>query len=62
MGCTKTPHDYCVYLSFLIMKFVKLYVNFDEEKAMYCSLKRELYIRLEEYLLAPKQETQEVVV
>jgi len=36
-------------------------VNFDEEKVMWCSLERELYIPPEEELLAPKKEPQEVV-
>ncbi len=36
-------------------------VKFDEEKAMWCSLERELQIPLEEEILAPKEEPQDDV-
>ncbi len=36
-------------------------VKFDEDKAMQCSLERELQIPPEEELLAPKEEPQDVV-
>ena len=61
MGYTKTSQNYYVYLSSLIMKFVWRDVKVDEEKAMWCSLEKELQIPVEEDILAPKEETHKFV-
>eukprot|EP00253_Pinus_taeda_P027804 PITA_27804 len=61
LGYTKTPHNYRVYFPSLRMTVVRREVKFDEEKVMQCSLERELHIPLGEELLAPKEESQEVV-
>ena len=42
MGYTDTPHNYEVYLPTNRMEVVFIDVNFDEEKAMRCSLEREV--------------------
>ena len=41
VGYIEIPHNYRVYLSSLIMKFIQRDVKFDEEKAMNFSLERE---------------------
>jgi len=43
------------------MTMVRRYVNSDEEKAMRCSLERELQLHAYEQLLAPKEEPQDDV-
>ena len=43
------------------MKFVQRDVKFDDEKGMWCSLERDIQIPLEEDILAPKEEPQEVL-
>ena len=53
-GLTETPHNYHVYLPSLRMIFLQRDVKFDEDKAMWCSLERDLHIPPEEELLAPK--------
>ena len=50
-----------MYLSSLRMKVAQRDVNFDEDKAMCCSLERELQIPPEKELLSPKEEPREVV-
>ena len=50
-----------MYLPSLRMTIVQRDVKFDEEKAMRCSLERELQIPPEEELLAPNKEPQEFV-
>ena len=47
VGYTDTPHNYRVYFPSLRMKVVKRDVKFDEEKAMRCSLERELQLHSE---------------
>ena len=42
VGYNDTPHNYRVYLPSHKMKIVHRDVKFDEEKAMRCSLEREL--------------------
>lgn len=42
VGYTNTPHNYWVYLSSNRIIVVRRDVKFDEEKAMRCSLEREL--------------------
>lgn len=61
MGYIETPHNYRVYLPSLRMKIVQRDVKFIEDKARWCSLEREFQIPLEEELLAPNEEPQEVV-
>jgi len=53
---TDTRHDYQVYLSSHKMIVVPRDVKFDEEKAMICSLEREIQLHGEEELLGPKEE------
>ena len=61
MGYTETLNNYRVYFSSLKMTVVRQDVKFDEEKAMGCSLERELPIPPEEELLALKEEPIDVV-
>jgi len=61
MGYTDTPHKYRVYLISHKITVVRRNVKFDEEKAMGCSLERELQLHANEELLAPKEEPQDDV-
>ena len=56
VGYTETPHNYCVYLSDSRKTFVRRDIKFHEEKAMKCSLERELHLHAEEEILVPKDE------
>ena len=56
MGYTDTPHNYRVYLPSHRMTIVRRDVKFDEEKAISCSLEREVLLHENEELLAPKEE------
>lgn len=56
MGYIESPHNYHVYLPSLRMIVVQRDAKFDEEKAMICSLERELQSQLDQELLAPKEE------
>ena len=58
MGYIDTPHNYQLYLPSHRMTTIHKYVNFDEEKAMRCSLERELQLHADEDILAPKEEPQ----
>lgn len=61
VGYTNTPHNYQVYLPSNKMTVVCRDVSFNEEKAMRCSLERELQLHAYEEILAPKQEPQDDV-
>ena len=50
-----------VYLPSHRMTMVCRDVKFDEEKAMRCSLERELQLHVDEEILAPKEEPQDDV-
>lgn len=52
-GYTSTPHNYQVYLPSHKMTMVCGDVNFNEEKAMRCSLDRELELHGDEDILTP---------
>jgi len=56
VGYIDTPHDYQVYLLPNMMRVVRRYVRFNEEKAMSCSLEREIQLHAIEEILAPKFE------
>ena len=53
---TDTPHNYRVYLSDSGKTVVRRDIKFQEEKAMKCSLERELHLHADEELLVPKDE------
>jgi len=61
VGYTDTPHNYRAYLPSHRMKVVIRDVNFNEEKAMRCSLERELQLHADVEILAPKKEPQDDV-
>jgi len=56
VGYTDTPHNYRVYLPSHRMIVVRRDVKFDEDKAMRCSLEREIQVHPNEEILAPKEE------
>ena len=60
VGYTDTPHNYRVYLSDSQMTVVRRDIKFHEEKAMNLSLERELHLHVDEELLVPKDEPQDV--
>ena len=60
VGYTETPHNYHVYLSDSRKTVVRRDIKFHEEKAMKCSLERELHLHADEELLVPKDELQDV--
>jgi hypothetical protein len=60
VGYTETPHNYCVYLSNSNINVMRWDIKFDEGKAMWLSLERELELHAEEELLVPKDESQDV--
>jgi hypothetical protein len=60
VGYTETPHNYRVYLSNSKMIVMRQDRKFDEGKAMWLSLERELEFHTEEELLVPKDESQDV--
>jgi len=57
---TETPHNYRVYFSDSRNTIVRRDIKFHEEKAMKCSLERELHLHADEVLLVPKDELQDV--
>eukprot|EP00253_Pinus_taeda_P007101 PITA_07101 len=61
VGYTDTPHNYRVYLPDSGKTVVRRDIKFQEEKAMKCSLERELHLHTDEELLVPKDEPQEEV-
>ena len=60
VGYTETPHNYRVYFPNNRMNVVQWDIEFDEEKSMRLSLERELDLHVEEELLVPKDEPQDV--
>ncbi len=60
VGYTDTPHNYRVYLPDSGKTVVRRDIKFQEEKAMKCSLERELHLHADEELLVPKDELQDV--
>ena len=60
VGYTDTPHNYRVYLPDSGITVVRQDIKFQEEKAMKCSLERELHLHVDEELLVPKDELQDV--
>ena len=60
VGYTEAPHNYRVYFPNSQMTVVRQDIKFNEEKAMKLSLERELDLHIEEELLVPKDEPQDV--
>jgi len=60
VGYTDTPHNYRVYFPDSGKTVVRQDIKFQEEKAMKCSLERELHLHADEELLVPKDELQYV--
>ena len=60
LGYIDTPHNYRVYLPDSGKTVVRRDIKFQEEKAMKCSLERELHLHVDEELLVPKDELQDV--
>ena len=58
VGYNDTPHNYWLYLSTNRMIVVRRDVKFDEEKAVKCSLERELQLHMVEEVLALEEEPQ----
>jgi hypothetical protein len=60
VGYTKKPHSYRVYFPNSKMTIMRRDIKFDEGKAMWLLLERELDLHVEEELLVPKDESQDV--
>jgi len=60
VGYTDTPHNYRVYLPDSGETVVQRDIKFQEEKAMKCSLEREIHLHADEELLFPKDELQDM--
>lgn len=60
VGYTETPHNYRVYFLNSKMTIMRRDIKFDEGKAMRLLLERELDLHVEEELLVPKDESQDV--
>jgi hypothetical protein len=60
VGYTETTHNYRVYFPNSKMIVMRRDIKFDEGKAMRLSLERELDLHVEEELLVPKDESQDV--
>jgi hypothetical protein len=60
VGYTETPHNCRVYFPNSKMIVMRRDIKFDEGKAMRLSLERELDLHVEEELLVPKDESQDV--
>jgi len=60
VGYTQTPHNYHVYFPNNKMNVMLWDIKFDEGKAMRLSLEREIDLHVEEELLIPKDESQDV--
>ena len=60
VGYTETPHNYCVYFPNSRKTVVRRDIKFHEEKAMKLSLERELHLHVDEELIVPKDEPQDV--
>jgi len=55
-----TPHNYHVYFPDSGKTVVRRDIKFQEEKAMKCSLERELHLHTDEELFVPKDELQDM--
>jgi hypothetical protein len=60
VGYTEKPHNYCVYFPNNKMIVMLWDIKFDEGKAMWLSLERDLDLHAEDELLVPKDESQYV--
>jgi hypothetical protein len=60
LGYTETPHNYRVYFPNSKMTVMRRDIKFDEGKAMWLSLEREIDLHVEEELLVTKNESQDV--
>jgi hypothetical protein len=60
VGYTKTPHNYRLYFPNSKNTVMRRDIKFDEAKAMRLSLEREIELHVEEELLVPKDESQNV--
>jgi hypothetical protein len=60
VGYTETPHNYRVYFPNSKMTVMRWDIKFNEGKAMLLSLERDLDLHVEEELLVPKDESQDV--
>lgn len=60
VGYTDMPHNYHVYFPDSGKTVVRRDIKFQEEKAMKCSVERELHLHADEELLVPKDELQDV--
>jgi len=58
LGYTDTPHNYQMHFATNWMTMVYKDIKFDEEKAIRCSLEREIQLHTIEEILAPKAEPQ----
>ena len=57
VGYIETPHNYHVYFPNNRMNFVRWDIKFDEGKAMWLSLERDLDLQAKEELLVHKDES-----
>jgi hypothetical protein len=60
VGYTETPHNYHVYFTNSKVTIMRQDIKFDEGKAMQLLLERGLDLHVEEELLVPKDESQDV--
>ena len=60
LGYTETPHNYGVYFLDSRKTVVRRNTKFHEEKALKCLLEREPHLHVDEELLVPKDEPQDV--
>ena len=60
LGYTDTLHNYRVYLPDSGKTVVRRDIKFQKEKAMKCSLERELHLHADEELLVPKDGLQDM--
>jgi hypothetical protein len=60
LGYKKTPHNYLVYFPNSEMTVMQRDIKFDEGKSMQLLLERDLDLHVEEELLVPKDESQDV--
>jgi hypothetical protein len=60
VGYTETPHNYHVYFPNSKMTIMRRDIKFNEGKAKWFSLERELDLHVEEELLVPKDESKDV--
>ena len=60
VGYTKKPHNYYVYFPNSQITVVRRDIKFNEGKAMWFSLERELDLHAEKELLVPKDESLDV--